>query len=123
MRNFWLVLAVLVLLILLLKDTLMIMISRVPLMDKYLSKCWAETLQYKYPNAETMLLLCDGGGSNTSAHYIVKQDLVKLSKSLNINKFIYFGSLLFVSFCIEIICFRKCINKWQNSYFYRKSII
>ena len=50
-----------------------------------LSKCWTETLQYKYPNAETMLLLCDGGGSNASAHYIVKQDLVKLAKSLNIN--------------------------------------
>ena len=50
-----------------------------------LSKCWIETLQYKYPDAETMLLLCDGGGSNASAHYIVKQDLVKLAKSLNIN--------------------------------------
>lgn len=50
-----------------------------------LSKCWTETLQYKYPDAETMLLLCDGGGSNASAHYIVKQNLVKLAKSLNIN--------------------------------------
>lgn len=50
-----------------------------------LSKCWIENLQYKYPDAETMLLLCDGGGSNASAHYIVKQDLVKLAKSLNIN--------------------------------------
>jgi Rhodopirellula transposase DDE domain len=47
--------------------------------------CWTETLQYKYPDAETILLLCDGGGSNASAHYIVKQDLVKLAKSLNIN--------------------------------------
>lgn len=50
-----------------------------------LSKCWTQTLQFKYPNAETMLLLCDGGGSNASAHYIVKQDLVKLAKLLNIN--------------------------------------
>jgi Rhodopirellula transposase DDE domain len=50
-----------------------------------LSKCWTETLQYKYPDAETMLLLCDGGGSNASAHYIVKQDLVKLAKILKIN--------------------------------------
>jgi hypothetical protein len=47
-----------------------------------LSKCWTETLQYKYPDAETMLLLCNGGGSNAPAHYIVKQDLAKL---LNIN--------------------------------------
>lgn len=50
-----------------------------------LSKCWTETLQYKYPDAETILLLCDGGGSNASAHYIVKQDLSKLAKTLNIN--------------------------------------
>ena len=49
-----------------------------------LSKCWTETLQYKYSDAETMLLLCNGGGSNASAHYIVKQDLAKLAKSLNI---------------------------------------
>jgi Rhodopirellula transposase DDE domain len=46
---------------------------------------WTQFLQYKYIDKDTMLLLCDGGGSNASAHYIVKQDLVKLAKSLNIN--------------------------------------
>jgi len=46
---------------------------------------WQERLQYKYPDAETILLLCDGGGSNASAHYIVKEDLSKLAKSLNMN--------------------------------------
>lgn len=50
-----------------------------------LQTCWTQTLQYKYPDAHTLLLLCDGGGSNASAHYIVKQDLCKLAKSLNIN--------------------------------------
>lgn len=50
-----------------------------------LRHCWVEHLQYKYPNADTILLLCDGGGSNASAHYIVKQDLVKTAKLLNIN--------------------------------------
>lgn len=50
-----------------------------------LKRCWTQSLQYKYPDKDTMLLLCDGGGSNASAHYIVKQDLVKLAKSLNIN--------------------------------------
>jgi hypothetical protein len=50
-----------------------------------LFNCWTQFLQYKHLDAETMLLLCDGGGSNASAHYIVKQDLVKLAKSLNIN--------------------------------------
>lgn len=44
-----------------------------------------EHLQYKYPDADTLLLLCDRDGLNASAHYIVKQDLVKLAKSLNIN--------------------------------------
>ena len=46
---------------------------------------WTQFLQYKYTDKDMMLLLCDGGGSNASAHYIVKQDLVKLAKSLNIN--------------------------------------
>lgn len=46
---------------------------------------WTQFLQYKYTDKDTMLLLCDGGGSNASAHYIVKQDLVKLAKLLNIN--------------------------------------
>lgn len=50
-----------------------------------LKRYWTQTLQYKYQDADTILLLCDGGGSNASAHYIVKQDLVKLAKSLNMN--------------------------------------
>lgn len=50
-----------------------------------LRNCWTKYLQYKHPDTDTILLLCDGGGSNASAHYIVKQDLVKLAKSLNIN--------------------------------------
>ena len=32
-----------------------------------------------------MLLLCDGGGSNNSRHYIVKQDLYKLSQHIDMN--------------------------------------
>ena len=50
-----------------------------------LRRVWVEHLQFDYPQADTLLLLCDGGGSNASAHYIVKQDLVKLSKSLGIS--------------------------------------
>lgn len=49
-----------------------------------IKRCWLEYLQFKYPNATTLLLLCDGGGSNASAHYIVKQDLVNLANALNI---------------------------------------
>lgn len=50
-----------------------------------LRRVWVEHLQFDYPQADTVLLLCDGGGSNASAHYIVKQDLVKLAKSLGIS--------------------------------------
>jgi hypothetical protein len=46
---------------------------------------WCEDLQWQYPDAHTILLLCDGGGSNNCRHYIVKQDLSHLAKQLNIN--------------------------------------
>ena len=50
-----------------------------------LERCWTEHLQYEYPNADTMLILCDGGGSNAAAHYIVKMDLIKLANKLKVN--------------------------------------
>jgi hypothetical protein len=46
---------------------------------------WLSDLQFKYPDAHTMLLLCDGGGSNSCLHHIFKQDLIKLAKQLEIN--------------------------------------
>lgn len=36
---------------------------------------WYNQGQYDYPKATSMLLLCDGGGSNSSRHHIFKQDL------------------------------------------------
>lgn len=46
---------------------------------------WRTQLQYTYPKADYMLLLCDGGGSNSSRHYLVKEDLYKLAQKLQIN--------------------------------------
>jgi hypothetical protein len=46
---------------------------------------WQQELQWKYPCADWMLLLCDGGGSNSSRHYIVKQDLYQLAQKLDMN--------------------------------------
>ena len=43
---------------------------------------WRNKIQWQYQNADCMLLLCDGGGSNNCNHYIVKQDLYKLAKRL-----------------------------------------
>ena len=38
-----------------------------------------------YPNATSILLLCDAGGSNAAAHYIFKQDLQELVNDLGID--------------------------------------
>ncbi len=46
---------------------------------------WQNDLQWKYPSADWLLILCDGGGSNNSRHYIVKQDFYQLAKILGIN--------------------------------------
>ena len=46
---------------------------------------WQSELQWKYPDANCLLLLCDGGGSNNSKHYIVKQGLYHLAQLLDIN--------------------------------------
>lgn len=38
-----------------------------------------------YPFAKHLLILCDGGGSNSSRHYIFKEDLQKLALTIGIN--------------------------------------
>ena len=35
-----------------------------------------------YPNADSILVLCDGGGSNSSRHYLFKQDLQNLADEM-----------------------------------------
>lgn len=37
-----------------------------------------------YPEATELLVLCDGGGSNSATHYIFKEDLQKLANRLNL---------------------------------------
>lgn len=46
---------------------------------------WCSDLQWKYPRADWLLLLCDGGGSNNARHYIVKQDLYNLAQRIDMN--------------------------------------
>ena len=45
---------------------------------------WVDEGEYCYPDADSILLLCDGGGSNSSRHYIFKEDLQKLAAELDI---------------------------------------
>jgi hypothetical protein len=46
---------------------------------------WTQYLQFQYPDKDTLLILCDGGGSNNASHYIVKYDLYKLAQDLQMN--------------------------------------
>ena len=49
-----------------------------------IARVWREHLREQYPNANTLVILCDGGGSNSSSHRIVKQDLMDLANKLGI---------------------------------------
>ncbi|MEL7356823.1 MAG: ISAzo13 family transposase [Cyanobacteria bacterium J06560_6] len=45
---------------------------------------WREHGEKDYPDATSILLLCDGGGSNGARHYIFKQDLQQLANEIGI---------------------------------------
>jgi transposase len=45
---------------------------------------WYNEGQYLYPQATSILALCDGGGSNNAHHNIFKEDLQKLSDQIGI---------------------------------------
>lgn len=49
-----------------------------------LNNWWNTQGQYDYPHATEMLIRCDGGGSNSSRHYIFKQDLQNLASKIGI---------------------------------------
>jgi hypothetical protein len=45
---------------------------------------WYNQGRIDYPNATSILVLCDSGGSNSCRHYIFKEDLQKLSDEIGI---------------------------------------
>lgn len=45
---------------------------------------WMKYGKFEYPDAASMLLLCDCGGGDNARYYIFKEDLQKLSDELNI---------------------------------------
>ena len=45
---------------------------------------WYNEGRYKYPNATSILMLCDCGGSNNSRHYIFKEDMQKLVDEIGV---------------------------------------
>ena len=45
---------------------------------------WAEHGQYLYPQATSVCLLCDGGGSNSATKYLFKEDLQKAADRIGV---------------------------------------
>ena len=45
---------------------------------------WQNQGRFDYPNATSILILCDGGGSNHSRHYLFKQDLQELVNKIGL---------------------------------------
>ncbi|WP_221900881.1 ISAzo13 family transposase [Bathymodiolus platifrons methanotrophic gill symbiont] len=45
---------------------------------------WVNEGIIHYPKAKSLLILCDGGGSNSSRHYILKEDLQKTANALGL---------------------------------------
>ena len=49
-----------------------------------IARIWKDYLQWEYPKATSICILCDGGGSNSASHHIFKQELLKLATSLEL---------------------------------------
>jgi hypothetical protein len=49
-----------------------------------IQRWWEEKGRASYPGAKSILLLCDGGGSNNASHYLFKEDLQRLVDRLGI---------------------------------------
>lgn len=45
---------------------------------------WYTHAQKEYPGATSILVLCDGGGSNSSRHYLFKSDLQELADEIGV---------------------------------------
>lgn len=49
-----------------------------------LRRWWESQGQAAYPRATSLLLLCDGGGSNSAGQYLFKEDLQRLAEGLGL---------------------------------------
>jgi hypothetical protein len=85
---------------------------------------WNNSIKNDYPHAKEILILCDGGGSNSSSHYIVKEQFQKLSEKLQLQIIVAH----YPSYCskwnpIEHRAFSYISKKWQGVVFRNHNII
>ena len=85
---------------------------------------WNNSIKEHYPFAKKMLLLCDGGGSNSCRHCIVKEQLMKLPCCLGVKIVVAH----FPAYCskwnpIEHRAFSFISKQWQGAVFENYDII
>jgi hypothetical protein len=85
---------------------------------------WNNSIKRHYPNAQKMLILCDGGGSNSSLHYVVKECFKKLAVKLRMEIVVAH----YPSYCskwnpIEHRAFSYISKKWSGVIFDNYNII
>jgi hypothetical protein len=85
---------------------------------------WNNSIKKDYPHAKKMLILCDGGGSNSSSHYVVKEQLKQLAEKLQIQIVVAH----YPPYCskwnpIEHRAFSYISKKWQGVVFKNYNII
>ena len=85
---------------------------------------WNMSIKKDYPNAKKMLILCDGGGSNNSGHYVVKEQLHQFAVKLQMEIIIAH----YPPYCskwnpIEHKAFSYISKKWMGVVFKNYDII
>jgi len=80
---------------------------------------WRRYGQVAYPQAKSILLLCDGGGSNNARHHIFKEDLQRLATRINLPiRVAHYPSYCSKYNPIEHRFFPHVTRAWQGAVFY-----
>jgi len=85
---------------------------------------WNHSIRKDYPKAKKMLILCDGGGSNSSSHYVVKEQLKQLAENIQMQIVVAH----YPPYCskwnpVEHRAFSFISKKWQGEVFKNHRII
>lgn len=81
-----------------------------------INRVWNVHLKKLYPNAGTLVVLCDGGGSNSCRSHLVKQDLMDLADSVGMRVLV----MHYPPYCskfnpIEHRLFSQITRSWSGS--------
>jgi len=85
---------------------------------------WNNSIKKQYPDAKKILILCDGGGSNSCLHFVVKEQFEKLSKRIQVDIVVAH----YPAYCskwnpIEHRAFSHITKSWQGVVFNSYDIV